>query len=587
MIEKLGDLVCKNNHSGNSIVMVLLDKDLKGSQRLLCQKCLVDNRGEINGLLINSAIEKIQEVKNTSQNELKNYIENNNQYLNEILALLQYMKTNILMSIDQVSAFINNWKNELISLIQQSSNYNFLDELKNLHLPFEKLIELEKNYIEDIVRQTKETYSTKLSNGISILQNTLFQENQLTQIQEILSINFGISTDQRNDKLQSFKVLKSQILDKNEDLVLYQKVEQQSIFKSSIQENYTEKIKVNSQIKKNKSISYRIIQEMKSSRLCKTMAFNYNDTIIALGLGNQVRLLKLEDGKLIDEKENLNGHDNDVKSIVFSKKANWFISATCRGSSRIWRTKEKKGWFNSSKWECSKSFKFHSKEINTQILNKKEDQLISFGKDINIDILGVNYDQNTIILLYQLKKHQKNLIQIDVNPNETQMASLGEDKLIILWEKDENNKWQFKYFIDTIVYDFGSGISFIFDETLVWSQVHQPFINICKMENGKFQEKIDQRLQLKDMIKEQESLEFATFKASFNEDKQMLLLKHNRYLYLIKINEQFEMEIETEPITCGTIFFYGTVTNNGKYIFIMSEKTMEFILYELLYDENK
>ncbi|CAD8129540.1 unnamed protein product [Paramecium sonneborni] len=215
-------------------------------------------------------------------------------------------------------------------------------------------------------------------------------------------------------------------------------------------------------------------------------------------------------------------------------------------------------------------------------LNQNEDELISGSGDFTIKIWKVECKSYKIQFLYSLNKHEGYVDKVNLNSKETQMVSCGWDQKIILWKKDGNNKWQFKYIVKQSNQDFGLRICFLSD-TIVWCQYKQLFLHVFKLQNGTFQERSDLKVQLKEIITENNYIGFNLFQLKYLEQQKVLIFKSYRYIYFMKVSLNSNLMFVCDPIDCQSIECYSNITNNGRYFVIWNKKTFQFQIHEIYY----
>lgn len=63
-------------------------------------------------------------------------------------------------------------------------------------------------------------------------------------------------------------------------------------------------------------------------------------------------------------------------------------------------------------------------------------------------------------------RHTHFVLCISLNDSETALVSCSEDKRIILWSKERNNRWIYKH--ELIMDDYGNRICFISENQIIW-----------------------------------------------------------------------------------------------------------------------
>ncbi|CAD8128761.1 unnamed protein product [Paramecium sonneborni] len=290
-------------------------------------------------------------------------------------------------------------------------------------------------------------------------------------------------------------------------------------------------------------------------------------------INKDIKVWNFINHQLYDTSIILKGHQQNVYCLVYSKISQWFISGGFDQNIIIWKQ------INEQQWESTCICNSGSEVFNFY-LNKNEDQLFSSHLDGSIKIWLVSKDLNSLSLNQTLHKHKKQVGQISINEEESQMVSCSSDKKIIIWEQDNNKKWQFKYFVNKTVDDSGERIIYLDKDTITWKQIQKGIIHIFHQENNIFVEKKDQQINLK-------AIEFADYMCLcpfiFNRKKQILIIKHHNYMNIFKYENSQLTQIE-EPIQFENFSFFGNLTQDGKFLVIWISQQHLYRVYQLFQD---
>ncbi|CAK82465.1 unnamed protein product (macronuclear) [Paramecium tetraurelia] len=327
------------------------------------------------------------------------------------------------------------------------------------------------------------------------------------------------------------------------------------------------------------SISYNLLFEIEYKDDCSALAFNKQGTLLATACKSDIKIWKVDVGKLIDQNIILKGHSNQVRCLVFSNKQNWLISGGNDQQILCWKEHEQDN--SSNNWICSQPFKMHRNYVYNLILNQNEDELISCGADHSIKVWKANASENSIQFLYSLDQHQHYVYQISLNSSETQLVSCSMDTDIIIWErKDENQHWKFSTKIEKSIKDHGHRVGFLADSLIAWTQYEKGDLHIFKQQDGKF----IQMPQMKISLKSQNTQDiYIMFPLIFNTQKKVMIVRHNRYVSLFELGSNEQFSIIGEPIDCQTGDNYGTLSRDGKYLVIWNDVTKQLKVYQIQY----
>ncbi|CAD8082027.1 unnamed protein product [Paramecium primaurelia] len=347
-------------------------------------------------------------------------------------------------------------------------------------------------------------------------------------------------------------------------------------------ENYTTKYDV-------KTIEYQDINSINQNKnqnkdqnecddyLCLTIAFNNSNTIMLSGLGEKIKSWLFIDGQLV-EVGTLVGHTDNVSCLVFSKYSNSFVSGALDYGIKVWKEKTQ------FKWEGSQLYIQHFDFISCLILSQDEDFLFSGSHDRTIRIWKLDFTQNLLQQVQCLEYHTNQIFSMSINNSQSQLVSCGQDKQIILWEKGNNNQWQFKHKIEQSIQDFGYRIQFISDTQFIWlNKGKNGYICFFELDQGIFIEKQNKQIDLGNDDFEDEDF----FPIWYNHKIQVIFVKHKKTIYTFKKDKDDNINLITKIQIFNHPKFYGQFTNNGKYLVAIYQKEnknqQQFIIKQLEY----
>ncbi|CAD8062008.1 unnamed protein product [Paramecium sonneborni] len=592
MIEQQNELRCSNNHQDQPIIMVLLDEEYQQNQRFKCPLCLAKIKGKVNCLSYEEALIKIQDQKDQVYSLVTTFVTNNIKELDDFLNHIEIIKTELIQTISQIENHINLWKSQLLQLSKQASSYSILKEIDNINISNESLIDQEKYQFIEKLNQVNDAFQCKTINHFKSLRE-IFNKEQTSQIfqmiqkdnreneqllnEQCLQTEIQLNNDQKESSNQQLAQTECSNLENTEKDKLVQSNEHENI----LQQSCTNENIINELSQLQEKTYYKLQGELQQKEACIALAINFDGSLVAASCNNDIKIWKFQNGNMIDQKIILKGHENIVFCIIFSKKINWFVSGGTDNQIRCWTEKNKRSWFSSHNWEGSKAYIQHTNSILCLLLNENEDQLISSSCDNSIKIWNIKCSDNSLLFQYSLEKHKNQVFQISLNSKETQMVSCSEDQQIILWGKDVSNKWEFKYTIDHNINDYGLRINFLSDDTIFWCQFSQPFIHVFKLENEKFQQQSNMKIQLKSLSEDCNWCDYCFFPSKYNNQKQVLIIKQNKYIYKIQQNQDQQYQLDSSFIECSAACIYGAIQDNLQHIIIWNKELKLFQIYQI------
>ncbi|CAD8133717.1 unnamed protein product [Paramecium pentaurelia] len=331
-----------------------------------------------------------------------------------------------------------------------------------------------------------------------------------------------------------------------------------------------EVVQHNQEIQQDKEIQIKLIDDsIIQKEMCYAIDINQEFSLMISGKNEDIVLWNFQNGK-INEISTLKAHSDDVQCLKFSKKQKNFISGSKDNSLICWKCIKQNQWIH------SQQYRIHIDWIECFILNQKEDQLIVGSKDKSITIWNVDFKKNKLHYLYTLNEHTNKVCSISFNISETQFATCGYDHFII-WEKNQEDKWQVKYKQDQQYQ--GEKIKFINDNQFLWVTEQIEKIQVFQKYQNIFQEDINKELQLtNDDYNWDESL----FPIIQNIEKNVIVIRQKRYIYLLRIKKDGNLEIIHE-LNCNYASIYGTMTENTQYLIFWNYKSDRYLIYEILY----
>ncbi|CAD8081429.1 unnamed protein product [Paramecium sonneborni] len=511
---------CSNNHTGSEILQIRLDDEYKGSQKLMCSECITNQRGISHVMSFVEATDKIYDLKNQQYEQIVESIRPYKIMLDKQLDILNNLQTRIYELISSLKQKIEDWKTGLNELLLQYCDCDLLKEIDNITLSPNQILEKQQQVDAKNIDSINNTYYYKANEIIQTLKSEIHNWNPFSD-------------------------------------------EQGKFYNFSIKQNFK-------QIQTNVPITIKI-QEIKQQQSCWAIAFNNSNSIMVAGSEENIKIWNYQNKQFIDSGIILKGHFDYVQCLTFSKTKNWFASSGLDEQIICWNQ------ISINEWQGNKFNNYGQGVIQCLILTKNEDLLIS-SHDQKIKLWNVNQEFNTITFKQQLEMHKLTVLCICINDEQTFMISSALDNQIILWQKNFQNNWSFKCIINKTVKDCGTRISFISNQVFTWQQKNQGILHIFCFENGEFIEKPELNVKF-NLENEQDGSQL--FPSIYNKHKQILIIKHQKNVYIMKKDNQNQLKLYGDPIKCETQFNYGAITNDCSYLVIWNLETRSFNLYQL------
>ncbi|CAK79589.1 unnamed protein product (macronuclear) [Paramecium tetraurelia] len=236
---------------------------------------------------------------------------------------------------------------------------------------------------------------------------------------------------------------------------------------------------------------------------------------------------------------------------------------------------------NQTEWISSQPYQQHTDFVFCIILNSNEDLLFSGSDDKSIKVWKVDLNQNKLTFLYSLDKHNNDILSLSLNQSENQLVSCAQDQnQIIIWERREKDKYEFKYFVKQSIQDYGLKVKFIKENSFIWitGQKQRDRLYVFELKQGVYQENQDKTIQL---IINNQSWDEYRFPIIYNKERNLILVRHKKYIYIIRQINDGNYKIE-DQLNCDTNQIFGNITNNGQYLVYWDDQNKGYSTYELL-----
>ncbi|CAD8205818.1 unnamed protein product [Paramecium pentaurelia] len=507
---------CCQNKHDEPIHLVVLDPKLDKKQRLLCNKCMESFQSDAKTIGFKKVIQIIEEIIDKNMNNLENITQKTIQQLQICIKSLEGLKTQFINLFDSIISISENWTQNLLTQRQQYNQYSFYDELDSF------IKNQNTNYVSNmtLINNINKSWMTKLSQTL----------NQFIQDQNKVN----------------FEDIKEKFLN-----IIYSNLPQKGQIKLKL-----------------------IGESVKQSVRCNDIVFDSSGSIMLSTEQNNIKVWKFLNGT-ITFINNLIGHTDWIQCLVYSKKQNSFISGSGDTTIRCWKQIDQTNWIS------SQPYQEHTRFVRCIILNSNEDILFSGSDDESIKVWNVDFKQNKLTYMYSLDKHDSYVMALSLNQSETQLVSCAYAKnQIIIWEREEQDKFEFKYVVKQSIQEYGLKIKFIKENQFIWITGGKEIdkLYIFELKEGMFQENQKKTIQLN---KNNQISDEYHFPIVYNKEKNLIVLRHKAYIYFIKeiINGIFTI---VHQFNCDTNQIFGTFTNKGQYLVYWDEKNQGYSVYELL-----
>ncbi|CAD8213636.1 unnamed protein product [Paramecium octaurelia] len=551
MLESEGDIFCCNGHN-QKCISILFDSTMTRDQRYLCSDCLeyLDQDKKVIG--IRRAQELIFEQQTDKIKQVEDIINPQIYSIEKALESINESKQQFFDSYQQLISGLSDWIGSLKQQIENSAHFSFYEELDSFIS--------QQNCIKGNIYQLNQ-------------ENQVINQNYHTKLRNHLEKIHKISLDNVYLKQLDFLACNSRQSNQEQDMIEQQlKQKSQIRFKQSLQNI----IKVDQDIQ-NFEISFNQLQVFCDKKQeCESIAFNYSQQIMISADQMNIQVWNFDQGKIELEKT-LTVHSDEIFCLMFSKKHNSFISAGADKSLIIWKQNDNKEWIR------SEPYIQHTEWVMCLLFNQSEDLVFSGSKDTSIIVWSVNLEKNELAYKYSLKTHKATVISLSLSESENLLVSCGVDtNSIIIWESNYKSKFvfEFKYYVKQSISAEGLNLMFINDTQFIWITGGKQFdqLWVFEMDEGIFKEKSNKKINLKKNDKVNDECHFPIV---YNKERNILLIKHKTYIYIIRPMNTGDFSIIKE-FNCDAGGIYGTMTNTGSYLVYWKSEEKSYVSHELL-----
>ncbi|CAD8116178.1 unnamed protein product [Paramecium sonneborni] len=575
---------------GKEIIMFDINQTTDKDKRLCCVECM-----PFQYISLNKAQEKWKQFENRKSNYFQQQILDKEQYyesVKEQIIKIEYQiieqiknlrisfEDNLFLMKSKIGSILNQMNQDFQNLTQQELQeraqiLSKSDEIQDI-LFFSEYQDIQDFILQQLKEQLQQLqfYEQNLYDN---LRSTLCNSQEISKATSQSDQNnlqyFIIENREKSNsnQMEQFtqRSQESQELNNNTQYALQMINENRQTrsasaqVKSKVQENDYQVIEENQiKIEQEEQI-YEIIEKVPQDQSCNAISFNHDNQIMISGCQNDITVWEFNNGKMV-QKQKLAGHTNLVISLYFSLNKNEFISGSTDKSIRYWQ-------FLENEWKCNQILLGHKRQIDCLLFDNKGNQILSCSCDKSIRIWRKN-QQFKWIQVQVLTNHQAYVRCISFCKSQDMFVSCGEDKIIIVWEIDQFKEWKLKQIIRNS--DYGYRICFVDDQYLIWQprNINQAIIYQWNSNLNQFDQSY-QNIQLLQSSNGYQNF----FPSIYNEEKQLIINKHGRYVYVLKklINNTF---LISQVIEVGHYCNYGSLSKNGEYLVIWDEDSRNFVI---------
>ncbi|CAD8116526.1 unnamed protein product [Paramecium primaurelia] len=280
-IEDLNKIPFREQHNYKINLFVMLENDQHNEQSLWCEKCPQTKIDVLNNKKI---------IKQTLL-ELHFYLKQKLKYIDEFSMIIKIQFQILEQSIKDTEKRINLWKDQLIKVRVDQCTYSLIQENSNLDKEENQWAQEKQLISQNQINLIDQLHSIKLKLIVDEIQ---LQIQNIVKSHEQLYTNIQIP-------------LSNQLIQVRINVTLKRK----SIIKRRILQKTLQRISLRDKIKQN-MLCYRI---------------NRNDSIMAAGYNQCIKIWKIENEKFIDSQIILLGklEVDFAICIAFSKRTNLFV----------------------------------------------------------------------------------------------------------------------------------------------------------------------------------------------------------------------------------------------------------------------
>ncbi|CAD8127816.1 unnamed protein product [Paramecium sonneborni] len=516
-----------------------------------------------------SAMQLIEQSQNERREQVSNVIMMSVLQIEKLEKNLNILKQGVIQRLDRLIEICGSWIKNLYQLKEQSKVFqDFVDELDSL------------------------INETKVEINLKLLIDQINKINRNQQHKIIDRLERFPDFEEKNDCIEQLKNIDQ----------LYMIIKEE--IQSSDDNQNQDRDNLNQQ--KQDNIEFKLIDDQyKQKDDCQVIVFDKSGSIMISNDNEKIKIWNYNLGKL----KLLNTyqiHNNYITCLVYSKQTNSFVSGSDDKTIICWKQKNQQ---EQQEWIYSNPYQLHTGYVNCLILNQNEDLLFSGGADKSIKVWHSDFNNNQLIYLYSLNEHSRTVLSLSLNQSETLLASCGYQEFII-WTKSFRDKERYEQLKQTVnngsdqsqilkqhqlplsdkqqfqiskqkqLISNGCKIQFITDQLFIWvtDDKNTNQILVFEQQDDIFKQSNDKTIQL---INNQQCDDYYYFPIVYNQDKQIILIRHKYHIYLINKENDDKFNILASKY-CRTKYNYGAMTNDAKYLVLWDKYLKKYLSYEII-----
>ncbi|CAD8214835.1 unnamed protein product [Paramecium octaurelia] len=319
--------------------------------------------------------------------------------------------------------------------------------------------------------------------------------------------------------------------------------------------------------------NYQIHQDNFINKVEQCYAFEFNDdsSILFVGCENpKILIYEFKLGRLKQQIQALNEHTHSVLYLKFLTKSKELISGDNGGFIFVWQN------LNTCIWNCKQKIRGHIMWLQSLVLNKNQDLMISSGGD---QTLKFWIQKSQWILEQTIEENNTCVRSLSLNVQENKVITCGSNKVIFVIEHSkESKKWMI---IQRITVDCeGYRICYINDYLFIFQPLLGQLMHVFETN------RINQQFaQTKDIVVNEGNEFGGLFPMQYFQSKQLLVNKHYNYVNLMRVTEDGDFKVE-QSIPFGTCYLYGGMIGDGQYLFTWDHLSKQIQIRNQKQNEN-
>ncbi|CAD8215264.1 unnamed protein product [Paramecium octaurelia] len=359
MIELEEQFNCSQNHN-QPILMVLLDRNLKRDERLLCALCMENLEAETKIMGFKKVLQLIQEKQKNKLENTQRLIKVDEELIEQFLNEIIKLKQKIILQFDEVITNSKEWMNNLNLIGQSDSKYSFFDEL-DVIIDSKVQNLFNQQAIIDQIKTINNSYLNKINMEISCLKN----QNLYSSCEKIL-INLNL--------IHHMKLIDNSIQEPKSCYAISFNQSGSLLISASNND-----IKIWSFDKGNMNEISKISEH--TNYICCLQFSKYSNSFLSAGYDQSIRCWKQINQNQWQSSLSYKEHTNCIDCLILNKSENQLATGGLDKQIKIWNIS-----FANNQLAYLYSLEKHTNNVYSLSFNESEDTLISCGGDDQIII---------------------------------------------------------------------------------------------------------------------------------------------------------------------------------------------------------